>query len=288
MTSIDRECSGEGVMEKESRLLLLVFWILATAFSSSAVYGQDRAELLVLGVVHFSNPGRDSINFEIDDILSAKRQAEISALVDELAEFKPTHIAVEVLSRQQDDLDERYARYRAGEYELTRDESDQIGLRLAAKLGHDQVYAVDWNDNPPGDIEADYDWHSYGLANGFEATIDQITDPEAAKKFYFELGSQTVSAWLKQLNNPDALEASHRVYFDIAMIGQGEELLGANWVGTWYARNLKIFSRLVKMTESPKDRVLVIYGQGHAYLLRQFAREYEAFSLVDVDSVLKD
>ena len=58
-------------MEKESRLFLLMFWVLATAFFSSAVYGQDRAELLVLGVVHFSNPGRDSINFEIDDILSA-------------------------------------------------------------------------------------------------------------------------------------------------------------------------------------------------------------------------
>ncbi len=220
-------------MEKESRLFLLMFWVLATAFFSSAVYGQDRAELLVLGVVHFSNPGRDSINFEIDDILSAQRQAEVLALVDKLAEFEPTHIAVEVLSRQQNDLNERYARYRAGDYELTRDESDQIGLRLAAKLGHDQVYAVDWNDNPPGDIEADYDWHSYGLANGFEATIDQITDPEAAREFYFELGSQTVSAWLKQLNNPDALAASHRVYFDIAMIGQGEELIGANWVGTW-------------------------------------------------------
>jgi len=275
-------------MEKESHLLLLISWIVTTIFSSSAVYGQDRPDLLVLGMAHFNNPGRDSINIEIDDILSARRQSEVLALIDELAEFKPTHIAVEVLSQSQDDLNERYARYREGEYELTRNESDQIGFRLAAKLGHHQIYAVDWNDNPPGDIDADYDWHSYGLANGFEATIDRITDPEAAKEYYVELGSQTVSAWLKQLNNPDALAAAHKVYFDIAMIGRGEELLGANWVGTWYARNLKIFSRLVKMSESPSDRVLVIYGQGHAYLLRQFAQESEEFNIVNVDSVLKD
>lgn len=275
-------------MVKKPRLLLLMVWIVATTFFPSAVYGQDRPDLLVLGAVHFNNPGRDSINFEIDDILSARRQAEIAALVDELAEFKPTHIAVEVPGRNQDDLNERYARYRDGEYELTRNESDQIGLRLAAKLGHDQIYAVDWNGNPPGDIATDYDWHSYGLANGFEATIDRITDPESAKEYYVELGAQTVSAWLKELNSPEALAASHRVYFDIAMIGRGEELLGANWVGTWYARNLKIFSRLVMMSESPTDRILVIYGQGHAYLLRQFAQEYEAFDLVNVDSVLKD
>ncbi|WP_339857247.1 DUF5694 domain-containing protein [Pseudohongiella acticola] len=275
-------------MKKESRLTLLIFWALATTFSPFTAYGQDRPDLLVLGAVHFNNPGRDSINIEVDDMLSAQRQAEIEALVDELAEFEPTHIAVEVLSRNQDDLNERYARYREGDYELGRDESEQVGLRLAAKLGHDQVYAVDWNDNPPGDIETDYDWHSYGLANGFEADIGRITDPEAAKEYYIELGSQTVSTWIRQLNDPDALAASHRVYFDIAAIGRGEELLGANWVGTWYARNLKIFSRLVKLTESSTDRVLVIYGQGHAYLLRQFAQESGAFDLVDVDSVISD
>lgn len=72
------------------------------------------------------------------------------------------------------------------------------------------------------------------------------------------------------------------------MIGKGEELPGASWVGTWYARNLKIFSRLVQLAIQPDDRVLVIYGQGHAYLLQQFARESGAFQLVSVADVLKE
>ena len=70
----------------------------------SPTYGQDRPDLLILAVALFNNPGRDSINIEVDDIFSAQRQAEIEALVDKLAEFKLTHIAVEVLSRNQDDL----------------------------------------------------------------------------------------------------------------------------------------------------------------------------------------
>jgi hypothetical protein len=36
------------------------------------------------------------------------------------------------------------------------------------------------------------------------------------------------------------------------------------------------------------DRILVIYGAGHAYLLRQFVGESGAFRLVDVAAVLHD
>lgn len=275
-------------MRKEFRLQFCMLWMIAAVSAPFGAQAQERPELLVLGVAHFNNPGRDAMNLEIEDVFSERRQVEIDSLVEKLARFKPTHIAVEVLGRNQEALDKRYSDYRAGEYTLTRNEADQIGLRLAARLGHDQVYAVDWNGNPPGDIESDYDWHRYGLANGFETAIDKITDPEAAKEYFIELKDQTMSEWLKQLNEPEALKASHKVYFDISMIGNGEELIGANWVGTWYARNLKIFSRLVKIADRPTDRVLVIYGQAHAYLLQQFAKEYEAFQLVSVESILKD
>lgn len=274
-------------MKRGSHVRLFTLWVVATT-SPFLAFSQELPELLVVGAVHFNNPGRDAINFEMEDVLSDRRQAEIEELVSVLAEYNPTHIAVEVLSSNQKTLDERYANYRYGEYELSRNEVDQIGLRLAAKLNHDRIYAIDWNGNPPGDIETDYDWHSYGLANGFEASITQITDSESASEYYIELGPQTVSTWLKQLNDSDALAASHRAYFDISMIGRGEDLIGANWVGTWYARNLKIFSRLVRMAENPTDRVLVIYGQAHAYLLRQFSAEYEAFKVINLNAVLKD
>lgn len=46
--------------------------------------------------------------------------------------------------------------------------------------------------------------------------------------------------------------------------------------------------RCALLTDRPQDRILAIYGAGHAYLLRQFATESGAFRLVDVDEVLKD
>jgi hypothetical protein len=162
-------------------------------------------------------------------------------------------------------------------------------MRLAALLGHERVYAVDWNEPVPGPgALEDYDWYAYGEANGHDALLAAITDPERAKSFYVEMGEQSIGQWLLRLNAASALEASHRAYFDIASVGDGENMIGATWVGTWYARNLKIYSRLVKLAPTPDERVLVIYGQGHAYLLRQFAREHGHFDLVDVDAVLKD
>src|SRR5690606_1431610 len=116
---------------------------------------------------------------------------------------------------------------RDGRYELSRSEADQLGLRLASLLGHDRIYAVDWNGNPPGDFEANYNYFSYGQSHGHEAALAAITDPENAKSFYVGLEDQTISQWLRQLNYTDALQASHRVYFDISMIGDEEELIGA-------------------------------------------------------------
>jgi hypothetical protein len=246
----------------------------------------NRPTLLVLGTGHLNNPGRDLFNTKVDDVLAERRQKEIAAVVEQLASFKPTHIAVEWASKSQSRLDARYLDYREGRYQLGRAEQDQLGLRLAAKLGLERVYAVDWNEEPPG-TDQDYDWLSYGESHGQKALLAAIQDPKRAQGIV-PLGSQSIGAWLLQLNGPETLRASHRGYFDWARIGDHERQPGANWVGAWYARNLRIFNNLIVLTDRPQDRILVIYGQGHAYLLRQFATESGAFRLVDVDAVLKN
>lgn len=105
---------------------------------------------------------------------SANSQGKPSLLVrNQLAAYHPTHIAIEMPSGKQSALDKRYQACREGKYQLGRTEADQLGLRLAAKLGHKRVYAVDWNGNPPGN-EADYDWYAYGQLNGFIEAVAAI------------------------------------------------------------------------------------------------------------------
>ena len=247
---------------------------------------EQRPTLLVLGVGHLDNPGLDVINIKVDDVLTVTRQAQIAAVVEQLAAFQPTHVAVEWSLQGQSALDARYRDYRAGQHALTRDEIDQLGLRLAAKLGMNRVHAVDWSENSPGDRQ-DYDWMSYGKSHGQQALIAAIIDP-ARNIGFVPLGTQSIGTWFLQLNHYEVMSSNHRMYFDLASVGDERKQPGASWVGTWYGRNLRIFNNLVRLTDRPQDRILAIYGAGHAYLLRQFATESGAFRLVDVDSVLKE
>jgi hypothetical protein len=274
----------------------LAAFALALAFASSAAAQdnvrllrdrtpEERPALLVVGAMHFANPGRDLINVEIEDMLTERRQTEIAAAVDQLAAWAPTRIAVEWPETRQAALDEAYAAYRAGERSLEVREAEQIGFRLAAQLGHERVYTVDWNEAPPGEIAPPFDWYAWAQENNREAELAAVSDPSRIGSSV-ELGDQSVGAWLKAINAPERLSASHRAYFDIAAIGDEAVQPGANWVGHWYARNLRIFDNLVDLASSPDDRVLVVYGQGHAYLLRQFAEESGAFRVLDVADVL--
>lgn len=205
----------------------------------------DRPALLIVGVAHFANPGRDAINIKIDDVLAPKRQREIAELVDRLAAYKPTHVVVEWPIADQAELDKRYQDYRAGTYTLSRNEVDQLGLRLAAKLKLDRVNAEDWNEEPPGK-EADYDFEAWTKTHGKEDALAAIFDQSVAEKQQALLARSTLTQYLCALNKPEERAFDHRHYFDIAMLGDATDNPGATWVGNWYARNLRIFANLVR------------------------------------------
>jgi hypothetical protein len=103
-----------------------------------------RAELLLVGVFHFQDPGQDAYKPKFSlDIKSAQRQHEVENVVEQLAEFRPTKVAVEATPDQQPRLDSLYSRYLAGTYQLGANETYQLGFRLAKRLGHSRVYAAD-------------------------------------------------------------------------------------------------------------------------------------------------
>jgi hypothetical protein len=238
----------------------------------------ERPLLMVVGVAHFDNPARDVVNTKVDNVLTPKRQKEIIAVVDQLAKFLPTHVAVEWPATKQEKLNARYAAYRAGTYELTSDERDQLGLRLAARLRLPRVDAVDWLDQPPGKDE-DYDFESYATAPDAKARLAALTDPKKGAQESAVLGRTTIGGFLAYLNSPAQLGEMNSEYFDFAMLGDDEKAPGANWVGAWHTRNLRIFAKLVRIADRPNDRVLAIYGAGHAYLLNQFATDSHAFRI---------
>lgn len=245
----------------------------------------ERPQIMMLGTVHLANRNRDIQNPQMDDDLAPARQAQIADLMNALAAWKPTHIAVEWRYRDQAGLDKRYADYRAGRYALGRDEIDQIGLRLAKQLGLPKVDAIDNKDDPPGP-QSDYDLAAGAKSAREDARLAAITDPAYARRIEAIIHSHSVAGFLRVLNKPDSLADLNRLYYDIAMLGPAENNAGANWVGGWHGRNFKIFANLVRLNAGPKDRILVIFGTGHMHLLNEFAADSHAFRLVRPDAWL--
>jgi hypothetical protein len=243
-----------------------------------------RPKLMILGVAHFDNPGHDVVNEHVDDVLTPQRQAEIEAIAKAVARFKPTRIVVEWPIARQEKLNIQYAHYRQGNYTLTRNEIDQLGLRIAAMLNLPEVYAVDWNDMPPG-VEADYDYEAYPNTPEAKQRLAAMRDPNTNKSSSTRLLS--LNQRIYDLNRPEALANLNRRYFDYILLGDANRNPGANWVGAWYARNLKILANIVRLADSPSDRVLVIYGVGHVFPLTEFAEQSGAFSIESPEPLLQ-
>ena len=53
-------------------------------------------------------------------------------------------------------------------------------------------------------------------------------------------------------------------------------------LAAWTARNIAICARLVQSAQ-PGDRVLVVYGAGHSFLLRQCVQQMPGWLLVEPD-----
>lgn len=249
--------------------------------ATTAVHATPSAEVMLVGTYHLANNNRDLVNLPIENVLTAKRQKEIEHLVDGLAQWRPTRVAVEWARDDQAGLDGRYAGYLANRIDPTANERDQIAFRLAKKLGLSKVYAVDWNDQAPGE-PSDYefiDWaRRHGHADRFDAFIKQGQDE--ANRTASTMREQTVSQWYRALNSPEMRLKMHQPYFTLASFGSNDRNPGAAWVGSWYARNLRIFNNIREII-GPEERVLVLYGVGHTYLLDQFICESNTAVPVD-------
>lgn len=224
-----------------------------------------RIEVVVLGTFHFGNPGQDIANIQVDDVLAPKRQAEIAKILDGLARFKPTKIAVEAQRRQPGtNFSERYPLFRAGKMEPSANEVVQLGYALAQRLGHQNVYAVDVDGDFPFDAVM-----AFAKKTGREAKL--AANIAAIQAWTAEVSAQlktkTLGQVLRQHNDPASVAHGNDFYLDTLRYGALDEQPGADLVSRWYERNFKICARIVQAAE-PGDRILVIYGSGHAYLLR--------------------
>lgn len=260
-----------------------------TAHQAAAVSsaGDAVTSLLLVGTFHLGYPGKDVHQAAVRvEVLSPERQREVADVVERLAAFRPTKIAVEVPPGRQAALDSTYQAYLAGHHVLTADETQQLGFRLAQRLGHARLYAV---DAQPSAAFAPI----FQQVDSNEAALDTV---DGRWRQYFKTlytrddslsARQTLREHLRYLNAPDHVRRDHGAYSVGWFKLEGADgYLGADFRAAWYDRNLRIFRNLQRLTGSGGERVLLIIGAGHLPILRFVATTSPEFQLADVERYL--
>ena len=244
--------------------------LLSVAATSVGAAQTPKADVMVLGVAHLVWR-RDIHKPPVGDSpLSSKRQAQISDVVDRLARFHPTKVLIEqgMGNRQ---VIEDYREYLAGDFSLPADEAHQFGFHLAKRCGNPAIYPVDtWGPSIYDDNSASGKRINSYLKAHFNSVKDEADSQFEAHDDALERSGSYLDV-LRYLNTDDAIRANASWYTIMDGLGRSADDAGSMYVAQWYTRNVYIFSNILSVIR-PGDRVVVIFGQGHEYLLREFVR----------------
>lgn len=262
-----------GYKKRWTDIFILFANQVRITFLGSGVNKMDKPKIMILGTFHMASY-KNLYNFNLDDLMSEKRQSEIIDLVDKIKNLKPTKIAVEREYKYEEELNAKYIRYVNGETDLEMHESQQIAFRLAKSLGHKKIYAVDWMEKGAG---------SCSIGEVYEYTKKE--QPQFLKLFddlSFNLkGNCTISDIYRFFNEKAYIDKLHKAYINMARIGIYDRYKGMGWLTWWYQRNLIIFAHLSQLIDKPNDRIFLLIGAGHVGILSNFLNESGLFEVVD-------
>lgn len=233
-----------------------------------------------------SNPGLDSVNLQADDVLSPKRQEEIADVVERLARFAPTKIAIEAPYRDPWST-AAYAKYLQGQYSLGRNETEQIAFRLGKRLGLPAISPVDYpmfmSGLTPGEIE-----DPPPSAESKRRDIGAAQEKPLSEEDKL-LRASTVREYLLHLNEESLIRKGQAQYLNMLLPNRSSSVIYArtDLVTNWYKRNLRILTNLNRVTEIGKDHVLLVIGSGHLAILRQLAKDSDYYCLADPAEYLR-
>jgi len=235
------------------------------------------ATAMVVGTFHFVSR-LDMVKSDVVDMSTAAARAEIDEVVDRLAAYAPTKVVLEMPAADKVEINDHYRAYIEGKQSLDPGEREQVGFRLAQRLGHAAVYPVDI------------------LHRWWEPSVEQVAgrDP-AAGQVWAELKRQnavsadagsnklhslTVLEHLALMNDPAPQDAMDEYLTVFPRLIDDEDYAGADVTGNWYFRNVRIYANILRATE-PGDRLLIFYGAGHVPVLRHLLGASGEYALDD-------
>ncbi|MTI40821.1 DUF5694 domain-containing protein [Fulvivirga lutimaris] len=237
-----------------------------------------KVKVMVVGTYHFDQE-------EERNELSEENQKQIDNLVNALAEFKPSKVIIEKRPEFKKKYSLMYSKYQAGQLSIDTlaNEIFQLGFKTAMKMNHDSIYFF---DNQPDFIGSLEGFTFEGLeqyADSADVGFYDIYKDLIIENFEHNeklLKSQTLYDEIKLRNAPQMqtfnIERMHA--FEIR-VGIDNNWIGADWLGRWYQRNIRMMAHLLKIYK-PDDRLLIIVGDNHKWVLEQLMNNTPDFEVV--------
>ena len=282
----------------KSQFLLFSFLLISFFFQAQKIKDPDGflipkgvdslPKIFLLGTFHFEYPNLDANKVDKSkqvNILSEQKQKELKKLLDYIALFKPTKICIEAPVKWS--AMEKYRMYKTGKKELGRDEIQQIAFRLMDRFKLDTVYSVDAST-----IADD-------LSESKDSTIIKPYIYEIFKDYSFK-ATPYYKKWIEYETEQNLrvplfdyftyFNSQKRFLRDYGYYLLGEfkngKYNGADALATyWYDRNLRIFRNIQRITTSPNDRILVLFGAGHISILDQLLKCTPEYNYIKFDDL---
>ena len=186
-------------------------------------------------------------------------------------------------------LDSLYTAYISGTWKPGRNETYQLGFRLAKELG---LKAVSCVDTRPPQIEIDTtvaDWEVYAKDRNELSKWEAYNKPNEIANAYIESlkNKMPLNDYLIFLNSQKT-KRRYKQFFLTGLVNvvSGDTYIGADLTGYWYRRNTRIFTNIKKLVQNTDERILVIYGNSHAWILEELFEASPEFEVVKVERIL--
>ncbi len=286
-----RLTNGLSFLMNKAFITLLLVHLVRLTFGQSVQPSVPHIKIVLVGTFHFGETN-DNHKTTFDDLFSTKRQAEIQSFTDQLARLKPDKIFVENEPNRQAYWDSVLTNYQRGKLDTNsiRNEIFQIAARVAKKADLRKLICVDHQQKLPYDkLDAfnqrlEKDSVALQKVKAYKLLDYPYPYPKQTKN----LAASSLSSYYLYLNSPQADAGNRADYFVYApAYGYEHDYTGVEMITSWYERNAKIFTNILRKSD-PNDKLyILLFGSAHMLPLRHYFQNSPFFEVVELSSIVE-
>lgn len=258
---------------------------LIWGLSSAQAADDEMPKVMMFGVFHFANPGKDMVKTDQINVMTDKPQAYLDRLAQRIVtEFKPTKILLEYSPSGEEVWQDRYQKYLDGTYELPSNENYQLGFRIGKAAGGIPVRGYD---------EQEIGWEADAMfevmpvaAPALQAEVERMIG-EISQETAEAHRTKSLGELLLDANDPEKDRLNKSFYIMTNGVSADGKFQGATASASWWHRNFRMYAR-IQQNAAPGERLLVIGGQGHTAILKDFLAMDSHMDGLDIRPLLLD